>query len=325
MNFYQHKKVLVTGGSGFIGSHLVEALVQEGALVTIVSANNLNCDIFLKKLKTKTKLIEGNLQNQAICLKTAKGQDYIFHLAAHVAGIHYNNTHPATLFYDNVLPTINLLEAAKVNQTKRVLVISSACVYSRKCSIPTPESEGFKDEPEPTNYGYGWSKRFAEIIAKVYSQEFSLRIGIVRPYNVYGPRDNFGPDSHVIPALVKRVCDGENPVVVWGDGSPTRSFIYVKDVVKGMMMALEKYPQPDPINLGTQEEISIKDLVKLIIKLSGSKTKIKFDHSKPNGQPRRNCDIRRAKKIINFEAQVTLEQGLPEVINYYRRYVQKKD
>lgn len=305
MSFYQNKRVLVTGGAGFIGSHLVEALTAAGARVTVPTMATLN----LKEADKVNRLL--------------KGQDYVFHLAATVGGISYNISHPATLLYENILPAINVIEAARKAKVKRMLMVSSACIYPRFCTIPTPETEGFKDEPEQTNYGYGWSKRLAEVLAKTYHQEFKLKIGIVRPYNAYGPRDNFDPQqSHVIPALVKKICDGENPLVVWGDGSATRSFIYVTDIARGMMLALQKYPQPDPINLGTQEEISIKDLVKLIIKLSGSKTTIKFDPTKPNGQPRRNCDTAKAQKILGFKTKITLEQGLPKVINYYINHVQ---
>ena len=308
MSFYQNKKVFVTGGNGFIGSHLVRALSLKKAKVTAPSRLELELTDTLK-LK-----------------KALKGHQYLFHLAAHVGGIQYNNTHPASLLYRNLLPTLSVLEAARINKIKRILMVSSACVYPRFCTIPTPESEGFKNEPEPTNYGYGWSKRVAEVLAKTYVKEYKMKIGIVRPYNVYGPGDNFKLNSsHVIPALVKKVCDGQDPLIVWGDGSVTRSFIYVTDVAKAMMLALEKYPQPDPINLGTTEEVSIKDLVKLIIKLSGKKASLKFDQSKPNGQPRRNCDIKKAEKILGFKATTTLKQGLPEVIKYYQKYVKNKD
>ena len=297
MNFYQNKRVLVTGGKGFIGSHLVDALVSLGAKVTVPEKH----------------IIDGNSAAAA-----TKGQQMAFHLAAHVVGPYYNNSHPATLMYRNLQPTLHLIEAAKEAKIDRMLLVSSACVYPRFCTIPTPENEGFKDDPEPTNFGYGWSKRIGEILAKTYNQEFGLKIGIVRPYNVYGPGDNFDPkQSHVIPALIKRVCDGENPLIVWGDGSPTRSFIYVDDVVRGMLTALEKYPQPDPINLGTREEIRIKGLAALIIKFSGKKTKLEFDTSKPNGQPRRNCDTTKAEKILNFQAKTTLAEGLPKAIEYY--------
>ena len=306
MSFYQNKKVFVTGGHGFIGSHLVNALNQKKAKTIAPTRKQLDLS-----------------KSQAVNL-AFKNIDYLFHLAAHVGGIHYNNAHPATLLYKNLLPTLNVLEAARLNKIKRVLIVSSACVYPRHCTIPTPESEGFLDHPEPTNFGYGWSKRMAEVLAQTYAQEHQMKIGIVRPYNVYGPKDNFDPkQSHVVPALIKKVCDGQNPLIVWGDGSATRSFIYVDDVVKGMMKALESYPKPDPINLGTTEEISIKDLSQLIIKLSGKKTTIQFDRSKPNGQPRRNCDTKKALSLINFRATTTLKQGLPKAIKYYQDHVQK--
>lgn len=324
MSFYQNKKVLVTGGTGFIGSHLVEKLVNQKAKVTVLSLQSQLKAKFVNHLKEIT-IKKVDLNDLDTTIKATRNQDYIFHLAAHVGGIHYNDTHPATLFYKNVVPALNVVEASRLNKVKRLLMVSSACVYPRHCTIPTPESEGFKNEPEPTNYGYGWSKRFIEILAKTYFLEHNMKIGIVRPYNVYGPRDNFGSKSHVIPALVRRVMQGEDPIIVWGDGSPTRSFIYVEDVVKGMMLALEKYPKPDPINLGTTEEISIKDLVKLIIKLSGKKAQIKFDRQKPNGQPRRNCNIKKAKKILKFKTVTKLEQGLPKVIKYYQDHVKEKN
>lgn len=322
MNFFQNKRVLVTGGPGFIGSHLVDALVKLKARVTVPSRQPHS--EFLAPVLSKINLLNGDLKNPHFTDKILLDQDYVFHLAAHVGGIHYNNAHPATLLHENLLPTVNLLHSAREKKIKKILLVSSACVYPRFCTIPTPESDGFKDEPEPTNYGYGWSKRIAEILAKTYHQEFGLKIGIVRPYNAYGPRDNFDPlQSHVIPALVKRICDGEDPLVVWGDGSPTRSFIYVTDIVAGMLAAMEKQSLPDPINLGTTEEISIKELAALIIKLAKTKTQIKFDQTKAKGQPRRNCDTTKAKKLLNFSPKIKLSQGLPEVIRYYRQHVQK--
>jgi len=308
MNFYQNKKVFVTGGTGFIGSHLVKALKKKNAKITAPLKSELD-------LSDSTQLI-----------KALKNQDYVFHLAAVVGGIQYNQTHPVSLLYQNSLIGLNLIESCRLNKIKRTLIVSSACVYPRICTIPTPESEGFKDHPEPTNFGYGWSKRFLELLAQTYHDQYQMKIGVVRPYNVFGPGDDFNPQtSHVIPGLVKKVCDNQDPVIVWGDGSATRSFIYVTDVVRGMMLALEKYPKPDPINLGTTEEITIKNLVKLIIKLSNKKTKIKLDKSKPNGQPRRNCDTKKQAKFLNFKPQITLAHGLSEVIKYYQNYVQKKD
>lgn len=308
MNFYKNKRVFITGGTGFIGTHLVDKLKSLEAKVTAPSRRELD-------------LNEAEKVTQALA-----GYDFVFHLAASVGGIHYNQDHPGSLMYQNLLPTLNALEAARKVRIKRLLLASSACVYPRFCTIPTPESEGFRDEPEPTNYGYGWAKRVGEILAKTYAAEYKMLIGIVRPYNAYGPGDNFDPGrSHVIPGLVKRVVDGENPLLVWGDGSATRSFIFVDDVVDGLLLALEKYPVPDPINLGTTEEVKIKELAEMIIRLSGLKTKIKFDTTKPNGQPRRRCATAKAKKLLGFNAKVGLEQGLPLVIKYYRDHVQKKD
>lgn len=307
MNFYKNKRVFITGGHGFIGRVLVEMLKQAGAKVTAPKHRELE------------------LKSARAVVRAVSGHDLVFHLAAVVGGIHFNQIHPASLLRDNLLPTINVVEAARKAKVNRTLIVSSACVYPRFCTIPTPETDGFKAEPEPTNYGYGWSKRIAEILGKTYAQEYGMKIGLVRPYNAYGPGDNFDPArSHVIPALIKRVVDGENPLLVWGDGSASRSFIYVDDVVKGMMQALEKYPVPDPINLGTSEETKITDLVNLIVRLAGKKIKIQFDSGKPNGQPRRNCDVTKAKAILGFKAEIKLIQGLPEVIKYYRTHESKK-
>lgn len=322
MNFFQNKRVLVTGGAGFIGSHLVEALVKLKARIT-VSSRHSHLE-FLTPVLSKINLVTGDLKNPHFTDKLLFNQDYVFHLAATLGGISYNNTHSATLLHENILPTINLFHSAANKKIRKILLVSSACVYPRFCTIPTPEAEGFKDEPESTNYGYGWSKRLAEILAKTYHQEFNLPVVIVRPYNAYGPRDNFDPlYSHVIPALVKRICDGENPLIVWGDGSATRSFIYVTDVVVGMLTALEKQSSPDPINLGNSEEISMKNLAALIIKLAQVKTQMKFDPTQPNGQPRRSCNTAKAKTLLQFSSTITLTQGLPEVIRYYRQHVQK--
>ena len=223
------------------------------------------------------------------------------------------------MFRDNVLMNTNTLEAARLAKVERFLVVSSACVYQRDCTIPTPESEGFEGVPELTNEGYGWAKRMAEVQGRLYTQEFGMKIGILRPYNAYGPRDHFEAEkSHVIPALIKRIFDGEDPLVIWGNGEQSRAFLYVEDFARGLIEAIEKYPKPDPLNIGTNEEIKIKDLVKLILKLSLHKPKVIFDVSKPSGQPRRNCDTRKVEEKIGFKARVNLEEGLRETINWHK-------
>lgn len=317
--FWKGKKVLVTGGAGFIGSHLVDELLYLGAKVNVVDIIPKKFAENLKHLKNSINYIKVDLKKPENVTKTLQGQNVVFHLASKVGGIHYNIIHPATMLVDNVAIATNTIEAARKAEVERLLVVSSACVYPRFCTIPTPEEEGFKDDPEPTNFGYGWAKRLAELAAKTYSEEYGMKIGIVRPYNTYGPRDHFEEErSHVIPALIKRVFTGVNPLPVWGSGNQSRSFIYVKDLVRGMLTALEKYPKADPINLGTDKEIKIKDLVLKILKITGENPRMIFDTTKPEGQPRRNCDNTKAKKILGFKAETPLETGLSETIRWYQ-------
>jgi len=316
--FWKDKKVLVTGGTGFIGSHVVENLVSFGSKVTVFDRMNNGVIKNIEYLKNKVKFVCGDCTNIIDAKNACKNQEIVLNLAAHVGGIEYNIFHQATMLRDNLLIATIMLDAALVNKVERFLVVSSACVYPRECKIPTPETEGFILEPEPTNGGYGWGKRMAELLGRYYAQQFGMKVGIIRPYNCYGPRDNFDPKvSHVIPGLIKRVLNGENPVVVWGSGRQTRAFLYVEDLARGMILAIERYPVPDPINLGADEEVSIKDLVGKIILISGKKSKIKFDTSKPNGSPRRNSDNKKAKEKLGFQAGVSLTEGLKRTIQWY--------
>lgn len=319
--FFKNKKVLVTGGTGFIGSHVVERLVTLGATVSVLDSMRDGKIKNIEYLQKKVSFIKGNCTNLEDAKKACKGQEIIMNLAAHVGGIEYNRSHQATMLRDNMLIASTMLEAARIAEVERFLVVSSACVYPHDAAIPTAETEGFKNEPEPTNGGYGWAKRMAEKLGMYYAEEFGMKIGIVRPYNAYGPRDHFDPtSSHVIPALIKRVMDGENPVVVWGSGKQSRAFLYVDDLADGMIQAIEKYPVPDPVNLGTDEEVTIKDLIYMIVRLTGSKAKIIFDATKPDGSPRRNSDNTKAKEKIGFQAKVRLEEGLRETIDWYKTH-----
>jgi GDP-L-fucose synthase len=246
--------------------------------------------------------------------------DVVMNIAARVGGIEYNRTHQATMMRDNLLIGSVMLEAARRADVERFLVVSSACVYPRECSVPTPESEGFLSEPESTNGGYGWAKRMAEKLGMYYAEEYGMKVGIVRPYNCYGPRDHFDPEiSHVIPALIKRVLDGENPIKVWGSGRQTRAFLYVEDMAEGVIQAIERHPIPDPVNLGTDEEVSIQELISKILKIAGVKARVTFDTSKPDGSPRRNSDNTLAKKKIGFEPKTTLDYGLMKTIEWYKK------
>ncbi|HVA67206.1 MAG TPA: NAD-dependent epimerase/dehydratase family protein [Elusimicrobiota bacterium] len=317
-SFWRGTPVLVTGGAGFVGSHLVEQLAALGARVRVPHRPGDSLD-FLGAVRARIDLVQGDLKDLEFCRKAARGQKTVMNLAAVVGGIEYNIAHPASIFRDNLGIFMNVLEAARLEKVERFLTVSSACVYPRFCSLPTPEEEGFKDVPEPTNQGYGWAKRMEEFLSAGYAQEFGMKIAVARPYNAYGPRDNFDPkSSHVIAALVRRVVEGENPLKVWGNGDNSRSFLYVKDFARGLILTAEKYPEADAVNLGAGEEIRIGDLVRLICRLAGAAPKIVFDSSMPTGQPRRRCDTQKAERVLGFKAEYSLEQGLKETIAWRR-------
>ena len=321
-DFYTGKKVLVTGGAGFIGSHVVEMLVQRGAKVTVPIREGTKTD-FLNDVRDNVSLVEGDLRDRNSVDALMKGQEIVMNLAAAKGGgIAHSMKHHGSLFRDNMQPFLQILDSARAASVERFLVVSSACVYSRDVTNPTPESEGFLGSPEPANAGYGWSKRMEEYLGQAYAEEFGMKIAIARPYNAYGPRDDFFAEySHVIPGLIKRIVAGENPLVVWGSGSQTRSFLYVTDFARGLVEVCEKYPVADPLNIGSDEEISIGDLAKVLIELSGKDTELQFDTSKPDGQPRRTCDTTKAFEKIGFRAEVPLREGLKKSIEWYQAHL----
>lgn len=322
MGYWDNKKVLVTGGGGFAGSHVVELLIGRGARVTVADhVSDVKKRNLAAVLKNKSlKLVSADATDLAVMGRLCRGQDVVINMAATVGGVHYNSVHSGSLFRVNMAIGLAGIEATRLAGVGRFVVVSSACVYPRDCAIPTPESEGERGAPEITNEGYGWAKRMQEYLGRAYASEHKMSVAIARPYNTYGPRADFAPErSHVISALVKRVCDGENPVKVWGDGSSTRSFLYVEDFARGVLEVAEKYPQADPLNIGKDEEISVADLARAIIRLAGTGAKIEFDPSKPSGQRRRHCDVTKARRTIGFEAAVSLEEGLKKTIAWYRQ------
>ena len=317
-NFYKNKKVLVTGGTGFIGSSVCEQLLLRKAKIIVPFRNNNFENI--SHIKNSVKLVKADLLNFDDAKRATRGADVVLNLASKVAGIQYNIDHPVEMFGDNVTIAKNMIEASYRNNVERFLVVSSACVYPRFASVPTKETEGFLDDPEPTNLGYGWAKRVTELMGRFYFQEYAMKVAIARPYNAYGPRDNFDPEvSHVIPGILKRVFDDESPLVVWGSGKQTRSFLYVEDFARGLIETAEKYPIADPVNIGTSEEVTIGNLAKMIIEISNKKTKIRFDTARPDGQPRRNCDTKKALDKVNFKAQIRLRDGLERTIEWYKK------
>jgi len=320
ISFWHNKRVLVTGGTGFIGSHLVEKLLDYGAKVTVPTSSKTKAPKFLSGVISHVSLEHANLMDEHDALKVCKHQDVVMHLAARVGGLEYNIENPASIFYENVQLFLNVLEASRLSEVERFLVTSSACVYPRFCTIPTPEEEGFKDMPEPTNEGYGFAKRVEEFLGQKYHDQYGIKVALARPYNAYGPRDNFAINSsHVVPALIRKVVEAPagSTIEVWGNGKQTRACLYVEDFARGLMEITEKYPVGDVLNIGTNEETRISDLVHLIIKLSRKQLFVHFDEAKPTGQPRRNCDTRKAKEKRGFEAAVPLEQGIQRTLSWY--------
>lgn len=323
MSFWSKKNVVVTGGHGFVGSHLVDRLLAEGATVKVVDLASRNATRKIPaKLTGQIEFQDADLSDPQSCNKICRGADVVMHLAAKIRGVHYNVKHHGEMFFSNALMNLHVMEAARLADVDRFLCISTVGVYPKDCQVPTPEEDGFKGEPEASGYGYGWAKRMAEVQARCYADEYGMKIAIVRPYNVYGPRMDFNPETApVVSAQIMKVLAAEDVLTVWGDGEQTRSFTYVSDEVDGMMLAVEKHPTADPLNIGTSEEIKIKDLIKLIVQLSGKNLRLEFDASKPSGAARRCPDISKPMRLIGYEPKVRIEEGLRETMDWYQRHL----
>lgn len=315
MSFYKDKRVLVTGGCGFIGSYLVELLVKDGSQVTVCDNLSRGSLERIGSVRKKIKFLKSDLSSYDSCLRSCKEQEIVMNLAAKVTGIEYNRTHMTDMFISNMALQQNMIKAAAGSGVKRFLQVSTACIYPHDAIVPTPESEGERGQPEPTNLGYGWAKRMGEVLARFYAKESDMEIAIARPFNAYGLRDHFNEEtSHVIPALIKRVLDGDDPVVVWGTGNQSRAFIHAKDIALGMKIITEKYAKADPVNIGHGNEVTIKELLNLILKITGKNPKVIFDTSKPDGYPRRAADTIKLREITGgWTPDTPLEEGIREM------------
>ncbi len=301
------RKILVTGGAGFLGSHLIAELIKCG-----VKKKN----IFVPRSKNY------DLRKQSTCCKVVKNQDIVIHLAANVGGIGYNLENPGTLFYDNLLMGVHLMEEARKAGVEKFVAVGTICAYPKFTPVPFKEENLWNGYPEETNAPYGIAKKMMLVQAQAYRRQYGFNAIYLLPVNLYGPGDNFDPgSSHVIPALIKKFVDarerGNKEVIVWGTGKPTREFLYVEDAAKGITLATLRYNGDDPINLGSSFEISIKELATLIGKLCKFKGKIIFDSTKPDGQPRRKLDVSRAEKEFGFKSRIKFETGLRRTINQY--------
>ena len=306
--YWNDKNILLTGGTGFLGSHLLEKLISEK-----------NIDPSEIKVPRSKKM---DLRSWENCLKAVKDIDLVIHLAANVGGIGYNLEYPATLFYDNAIMGIQIMEASRQQGVQKFVTVGSVCAYPKYAPIPFKEEDLWKGYPEETNAPYGIAKKILLVQAQAYRQQYDFNAIYLLPVNLYGPRDNFHLESsHVIPALIKKMVHAklhdEEKIVVWGTGQATREFLYVDDAVDGIILATERYNKPEPVNLGSGIEISIKDLVALIAKFVGFKGSIQWDRSKPDGQPRRCLDVSKARSEFGFNAQTDIMEGLKKTIEWY--------
>ena len=308
MNVWEDKRIVVTGGAGFLGSHVVDLLHESGvADAQLVVPRQAQCD----------------LREMENCRKLVQGADIVIHLAAVVGGIGFNREHPGQLFYDNMIMGVQLMEAAREAGVGKFVAIGTICAYPKFTPIPFREETLWEGYPEETNAPYGLAKKMLLVQSQSYRQEYGFHSIYLLPVNLYGPRDNFDPrSSHVIPALIKKCVDaqksGERGIVVWGTGKATREFLYVEDAAQGIVLATERYDDPEPVNLGSGFEISIKDLVELIAELTGFDGEIEWDTTKPDGQPRRCLDVSRAERSFGFRARTDFREGLRRTIAWYR-------
>jgi len=319
MGFWNGRRVLVTGGAGFIGSHLVEDLVSAGAQVRVADNLERGRMANLEKVRGDIEFIELDLRGAESALRATAGIEIVMNMAAKVTGIEYNRLHHGDMYTANTLIATQTLDAARRNGVGRYLCVSTACIYPHDAAVPTPESEGNRGTPEPTNEGYGWAKRMAEKQAEYYAAEYGMEVAIVRPFNAYGCRDYFDEKtSHVIPALIKKVLDGDDPVHVWGSGNQTRAFVHARDFARGIALVAEKYPNADPVNIGHDWETSIRELVERICAITGRSPAIHYDTSLPEGYPRRAADTTKLRQVTGgFLPEISLDEGLREMIDWF--------
>ena len=309
--YWLNKKVLITGGSGFLGKHLIRRLRDSGA-----------------KLFYPTSY-QFDLREKDTCRKVVKGMDIVIHLAAKVGGIGFNQKYPGEIFYDNLTLGVHLMEEARRAKVKKFVAIGTICAYPKFTPVPFKEEHLWDGYPEETNAPYGLAKKMLLVQSQAYRKQYGFNSIYLLPVNMYGPADKFDPSvSHVIPALIKKIIDAKRnnkeEIIAWGTGRATREFLYVEDAVEGIILATEKYNKPDPVNLGSGFEISIRDLTYLICDLIGFQGKVVWDNTKPDGQPRRKLDTHKAHREFGFQATTSFNDGLKKTIEWYSNTFKKK-
>lgn len=311
MNYWKGKNVVVTGGGGFLGTHLVNHLKRKKPK-----------EVFIPRSR------EYDLRDKSACKKVVEGADIVIHLAAVVGGIGYNQEIPGQMFYDNILMGTHMMEESRLAGVDKFVGLGTICAYPKYAPLPFHEESLWDGYPEETNAPYGLAKKMMLVQSAAYREQYGFNSIFLLPVNLYGPGDNFGHRSHVIPALIKRFVDAKMnslpKVVVWGTGKATREFLYVEDAATGIILATEKYNKSDPINLGAGFEIPIKKLAELIKSIVGYTGEIVWDTTKPDGQPRRMLDTSRAKKEFGFVSTTNFVEGLTKTIDWYKENIHDK-
>lgn len=308
-----NKKILVTGGAGFLGKYILKNLLKRG-----VKKGNIFIPLFPRY----------DLRKMEDCRRAAKGRNLVIHLAGIVGGIGFNEEHPGIILFDNAMMSLNIIEAARKERIEKFVGIGSVCSYPKNAQAPFKEENLWSGYPEETNAPYGLAKKLMLVQSQAYREEFQMNAVHLLMINLYGPGDNFDlKSSHVIAALIRKAIEarkeGKKSIEVWGTGRATREFLYVEDAAEGIILATENYDKKEPVNLGSGKEISIKNLVKLICKLTDFKGKIIWDTSKPDGQPRRLLDVSKAEKEFGFKAKTELLKGLKNTIKWYEENREK--
>jgi GDP-L-fucose synthase len=296
-------RVLVTGGGGFLGSHLVERLERDGEDVTV--ARSAEYDL--------------TAADDTARMFAEAEPELVYHLAAEVGGIGANRANPGRYWFANLAMGINVLEQARVRDTPKLVIVGTVCSYPKFAPIPFREEDLWDGYPEETNAPYGVAKKAVLVGAQAYREQYGVNAIFLVPANLYGPGDNFDLEKgHVIAHLIRKMHEADDEVVLWGDGSPTREFLYVDDCVEGLVLAAERYDGPEPVNLGSSHEISIRELAELVADVTGFDGRIVWDETKPNGQPRRSVDGTRARQLFGFEARTRLRDGIERTVAWYR-------
>ena len=309
MSFWSQQRVVVTGGGGFLGCHLVEKLRQRGCREVLTPRSR---EYDLREADAVRRLLE-----------TAR-PDLLIHLAAICGGIEANRLHPGKFFYDNAIMGIHLIEQARRQKVGKTVIIGTVCAYPKFAPVPFREEDLWKGYPEETNAPYGLAKKMHLVQLQAYCREYGFRGIYLLPVNLYGPGDNFDlATSHVIPAMIRRMAEARKKnaaeIELWGTGKATREFLYVEDCAEGILLAAEHYDHPDPVNLGTGREIMIHDLAETIRKATGFEGKLRWDTSKPDGQPKRQLDTSRAQKAFGFQARTSFEEGIRKTVEWFQK------